>query len=262
MKVLITGGSGSLGHHLVRQAAAAGHDVRVLGRRARGLPVPVVPGDPASGEDLRAAVADVDVVIHAASDPRHAKVVDGAGTRHLLAAAASAGVRHFVYISIVGVDAIPYPYYRRKYEAGTSFERAACRTPSSERPSFARGCDAADARARASRPGRIHVSTGGRGGRCRSTGRLHPRRAIEPGRRFGGPEVLPLESLADSWMVVRGVHKGAPRMVLPGRVARAFREAKNTAPQAERGVIGWSDWLGRGVHTPSWNLKGTGSRRR
>ena len=43
-------------------------------------------------------------MIHAASDPRHAKVVDVAGTLHLLAAAASAGVRHFIYISIVGVD--------------------------------------------------------------------------------------------------------------------------------------------------------------
>ena len=50
MKLLITGGSGSLGRHLVRQAAAAGHDVRVLSRRARSLSVSVVQGDLAAGE--------------------------------------------------------------------------------------------------------------------------------------------------------------------------------------------------------------------
>ena len=55
MKLLITGGSGSLGRHLAREAAAAGHDVRVLSRRSRSLSVPIVQGHLASREGLRAS---------------------------------------------------------------------------------------------------------------------------------------------------------------------------------------------------------------
>jgi uncharacterized protein YbjT (DUF2867 family) len=39
------------------------------------------------------------------------------GTRRLLEAARAAGVSHLVYISIVGVDEIPFGYYRRKLAA-------------------------------------------------------------------------------------------------------------------------------------------------
>ena len=70
-----------------------------------------------TGEGLAAAVADVDVVIHAASDPRGDPAADEEGTRRLAAAARAAGVGHVVYVSIVGIDRIPFPYYARKLAA-------------------------------------------------------------------------------------------------------------------------------------------------
>ncbi len=38
------------------------------------------------------------------------------GTHNLLAAARAAGAPHLVYVSIVGVDRVPVPYYRIKLE--------------------------------------------------------------------------------------------------------------------------------------------------
>jgi uncharacterized protein YbjT (DUF2867 family) len=59
------------------------------------------------------ALAEVDIVIHSATDPPNARRVDLEGMRTLVAAAPDA---HFVYPSIVGCDLIPLPYYRVKTE--------------------------------------------------------------------------------------------------------------------------------------------------
>lgn len=94
MRILITGGTGGLGRELVRAAEAAGHTVRVVSRGARAADLPAgrewARMDVESGEGVREALAGVDAVIHAASDPkRHA--VDVEGTRRLIAAGARRG---------------------------------------------------------------------------------------------------------------------------------------------------------------------------
>ncbi|HEY2844151.1 MAG TPA: NAD(P)H-binding protein [Bryobacteraceae bacterium] len=121
MKVLITGATGSLGRVLVREACDAGYDVRAIYRSSRPPPGQEAPdwvrADLTSGDGLSMAVSGVDAVIHAASDPRRAKAVDEAGTEQLARVMRQAGVGHLIYISIVGVDKIPYDYYRWKHHA-------------------------------------------------------------------------------------------------------------------------------------------------
>lgn len=118
MDVLVTGGTGVLGRHVVKHLEARGHTVRVLTHTDRGPGRDqhrFVVGDLRTGEGLRAAVTGVDAVVHAASDPRDFAIVDVNGTRRLLDAAAAAKP-HVVYVSIVGADRIPWPYYRAKVE--------------------------------------------------------------------------------------------------------------------------------------------------
>ena len=56
--------------------------------------------------------------MHAASDPRGDPwQVDVAGTRRLVEAVDRDRLQHLVYVSIVGVDRIPYGYYRAKFAA-------------------------------------------------------------------------------------------------------------------------------------------------
>jgi uncharacterized protein YbjT (DUF2867 family) len=114
--VLVTGGTGLLGRHVVRRLVATGHTVRVLTRHA-GASAPdaqPVTGDLSTGDGLDEAVAGVDGIVHAASDPRSPGPVDVEGTGALLAAARRGGSPHLVYVSIVGVDRIPLAYYRAK----------------------------------------------------------------------------------------------------------------------------------------------------
>jgi uncharacterized protein YbjT (DUF2867 family) len=115
-RVLVTGGTGTLGRVLVPQLRAAGHQVAVLSRRPGTAPEGVERrvGDLRSSTGLGAALTGIDTVVHLASDPLRASKVDVEGSDRLVAEAAAAGVGHLVYLSIVGCDRNPYPYYRAK----------------------------------------------------------------------------------------------------------------------------------------------------
>lgn len=105
--ILVTGGTGNLGSLVTERLRAAGRQVRVLSRHAPDHPV-----DLRDGSGLDAAMAGVEVVVHCASSPRGG---DEEAARHLVDAARRAGtVRNLVYISIVGVDVVPFGYYKSK----------------------------------------------------------------------------------------------------------------------------------------------------
>src|SRR5438477_10591701 len=107
MKVLVTGGTGSLGRPLARAVKRAGHVVRIMSRRPRRASAAAetewAQADIASGDGVRAAVDEVDAVVHAATDPRHPDAVDVGGTQHLIDAVRSTGIGHLIYVSIVGI---------------------------------------------------------------------------------------------------------------------------------------------------------------
>lgn len=109
-KVLVTGGTGTLGLPTVAALTAAGHQVRTLSRRP-GPGVEV--GDLLTGSGLDEATAGRATVIHLATTPR----ADARATANLIGAARSAQVEHLLYVSIVGVDDIPLRYYGRKRES-------------------------------------------------------------------------------------------------------------------------------------------------
>jgi len=113
--VLVTGGTGVLGSHLVPKLRARGHEVRPLSRHPVGENA--VRGDVRTGEGLDAAVAACDTVVHAATNAqRRARETEGEGTRHVVDAARKAGA-HVIYVSIVGVDRSRFPYYKAKRAA-------------------------------------------------------------------------------------------------------------------------------------------------
>ena len=104
-RVLVTGGTGTLGRLVVPRVQGAGCGVRVLSRRSleAGDGVEHVTGDLATGEGIDAAVEGVEIIVHCAGTQKG----DGDKARHLVRAASKGGVRHLVYISVVGADRIP-----------------------------------------------------------------------------------------------------------------------------------------------------------
>lgn len=120
-EVLVTGGTGTLGRRVVDRLRAVGHETRVLSRSGRPG---TVTGDLLTGEGVEAAVRGTNAIVHCASSPSNARRTDVGGTALLLQAAARAGVGHVVFVSIVGVDRNPFPYYRMKLAAERVVERS------------------------------------------------------------------------------------------------------------------------------------------
>src|SRR6185295_12806959 len=112
--ILVTGGSGFLGRHLVRRWATAEPErpMRLLLRRPPDAVYPssvqVALGDLLDEESVRRAMAGVETVVHLASknidrDGTGFERVNVEGTVRLCRAALAAGVSRFVYVSSVGV---------------------------------------------------------------------------------------------------------------------------------------------------------------
>jgi NADH dehydrogenase len=127
--ILVTGGTGFVGGHVVQALHANDQDVRALVRnRANGskletLGVELAEGDVTSPESLRRAVAGVDTVIHLVAirqgKQEQFQRVMVEGTRDLLAAAKEAGVGRFVHMSALGTTAETkdlVPYYNAKWQ--------------------------------------------------------------------------------------------------------------------------------------------------
>jgi dihydroflavonol-4-reductase len=113
--VLVTGGTGFVGAHIVRALLARGETPRCLVRASSrlgnldGLGVALVTGDLGDGPSLHRALEGVEVLYHCAADyrlwardPREIYEANVAGTRRILDAAARAGVGKVVYTSTVG----------------------------------------------------------------------------------------------------------------------------------------------------------------
>jgi nucleoside-diphosphate-sugar epimerase len=108
--VLVTGASGTIGRRLVPALVAAGHQVRAMTRSdaaaqtAAAAGAEPVHGDVTDPASLSAAVHGCQVVIHAAGRMGASPTVgpflpvNVTGTRNMLAAAAEAQVRRFIYL--------------------------------------------------------------------------------------------------------------------------------------------------------------------
>ncbi|HLZ57429.1 MAG TPA: NAD(P)H-binding protein [Ktedonosporobacter sp.] len=251
--VLVTGGAGTLGRLVVTQLIDAGYTVRIMSRRSAAPTL--LPGTSQAQADLETeqgittAVEGVDVIVHCASSPfKHTQQIDVDGTRRLLEQACAANISHVVYISIVGIDRIPYPYYCYKLAAEELVQNSGLPWSILRATQFHSLLDLALQAAT-----KLPLAT-----MLPTDLRCQPISAIEvaqrlgeivrmgPGGRLpdiGGPEVCTLEELAHSWLALRGMRRAIVPLWLPGKSAEAFRRGYNTCPEHAVGKITWAEWV-------------------
>jgi uncharacterized protein YbjT (DUF2867 family) len=257
-RILVTGGTGTLGRLLVPRLRQAGRDVRVLSRHG-GDPadgIEHVTGDLDTGEGVEAAVADAGTVVHLAGSAKG----DDVKAEHLVRAASRAGVRHLVHISVVGVDRVPvvsgldramFGYFAAKLAAervvaesglpwttlrATQFHdlllktaQGMARMPVVPAPSGFR-FQPVDAGEVAERLVELALAD--------PTG-LAP--------DLGGPRVYALAELVRGYLRAAGKHRPIVPVRVPGKAARAFRDGANLAPERAVGRRTWEEFLAERV---------------
>jgi uncharacterized protein YbjT (DUF2867 family) len=261
MKVLVTGATGTLGRPLVRALASKGHTVRALSRS--GHPsrdgIEWARGDLRTGEGIAESVAGVDAVVHAAtlggsseSKTRmrymlvHPSHTDVGGTQRLVEASREAGVAHFVYTSIVGVDRVPVGYWKNKVRAETIVSGMGVPYTLARATQF---FDLIDAGIRyalrfpvAMMPldQRVQpIDPGEAGALIASLLDVSPANGIV---NYGGPEAMTMGEAADAWLAHRGLTRKVRRMPLPGGIGKALADGA-LCTDDHSGTITWKQWL-------------------
>ena len=244
-EVLVTGGTGSLGSRVVQRLRAAGREARALSRGGRPG---TVRGDLLTGEGLEEAVAGVGTIVHCASSPTWTRRTDVEGTERLLRTAHRAGVSHFVFISIVGVDRNPYfPYYGAKLEVERIVERSPVPWTILRATQF-HGVGLMQVRFRDRRP----VLLVPRGFLLQPidigevAGRLTELALAEPVGRaadIGGPEVGTFAGFARTYREAAGRRKRILGVPVPGKIARALRDGAQITPEHRYGKVTWEEFL-------------------
>jgi uncharacterized protein YbjT (DUF2867 family) len=244
--ILVTGGTGTLGGHVVPLLHAAGQDLRVLTRRGREPldGIDYVTGDLLTGEGIDRAVGGVSTVLHLAGGPKG----DDEATRTLVQSAARAGVQHLVYISVIGADTVPLGYFRSKLGAERAVSgsgipwtmlRAAqfhdlvltvaekmAKLPVVPVPGGLR-FQPVDSRDVATRL--VELTLG------------HPAGRVPD---LAGPEVYGLGDLVGGYLQARGKRRAMMPVRMPGKAGRAYRAGLNLSLEGiDVGSRSWEEFL-------------------
>ena len=265
--ILVTGGTGTLGSHLVPRLRDAGHDIRVLSRHSHvsGDGVEYVTGDLLKGEGIEPAVDGAGIIVHCAGVNKG----DDEATRNLVQAASRAGAQHLVYISVIGADRIPvvsgidrtmFGYFGSKLAAervvadsglpwttlrATQFHelfltvaQQMAKLPLMPVPAGFRFQPVAAGEV----AGRLVELT------------LGPPAGLVPD--MGGPRVYAMADLLRGYLRARGKHRMMVPLRIPGKAARAFRAGANLAPERAVGHRTWEDFLAERVSSPGDSSSG------
>lgn len=245
--ILVTGGTGTLGREVVARLLDAGHEVRVVSRHARPAngpaPLTKMAVDLRDGEGLDVAVAGVAAIIHCATSADG----DVRAARNLIAAAGRAGVPRLVYISIVGVDRVPFRYYRAKLQVERLIQQSGLDWTILRTTQF-HDLVLRVSKALASLPVMIvPAATSVQPIDTREVAdRLVELATTAPARRvpdMGGPQVRSAQDLARAYLRVSGHHRLVLPVRLPGAAFRGYRQGGHLAPEQAVGRVTFEQFL-------------------
>ena len=252
--VLITGGTGTLGSRVVRRLGDAGRQIRVLSRQERASSgnVAYVTGDLRTNEEVEAAVAGAEIVVHCAGGVKG----DEETTRTLVQAASRADVRHLVFISVIGADRIPqvgridrlmFGYFGSKSAAERVVAESGLPWTTLRAAQFHQSLLMA-VQPMAKLPV-IPVPAGFQ---------FQPVDVEEVAQLlveqpmgmpaglvpdFGRPKVQSMADLIRGYLRARGKHRPILPLWIPGKAARAIRAGANLAPDRAVGQRTWENFL-------------------
>ncbi|MFD1150634.1 SDR family oxidoreductase [Saccharothrix hoggarensis] len=244
-RVLVTGGTGLLGREVVERLVRDGRDVRVVSRGHRtwvGRHEWVI-ADLRSGDGVAEAMSGVTTVVHCAT--AFGRQVEPVLAR-TMAEAARRACAHLVYVSIVGVDRVPLPYYQGKLAAERVVEESGAPHTILRATQFhdlLRALFASAARSPVMPVPAVPfqpVDAGEVADRLADLALGEPRGRVAD---LGGPRVRSARDLAGAFLRATGRRRPLLPVRLPGRTFRAYRAGGHLAPDHADGTVTFEDYL-------------------
>ena len=254
-RVLVTGGTGELGSALVPLLLKDGHTVRISSRSPRKAGYdPIIEWAQTNfenGTGFAEAVKDVDIIIHCASSSFKPQAVDIDGTAKLLQVAEKADIKHFIYISIVGIEKIPFAYYKAKVKAEQIIEATNVPYTILRATQFHSLMERMFLLPVVKMPliGFLPKNFKFQLLDDQEAAQRLAELANEPPAGMvadiGGPEVLTLNEIAQKWLSATGKKRLLINLPLWGKTADGFRKGYTNTPENCYGKITWDEWLAR-----------------
>jgi uncharacterized protein YbjT (DUF2867 family) len=252
--ILVTGGTGTLGKCVVPRLWATGAKVRVLSRSTHEPTdgIEFASGNLSTGRGIAEALQGVETVVHLAGSAKG----DEEKARVLVREASKVGVRHLVYISVVGADRIPvtgafdrgmFSYYAAKRAAELVVAESGLPWTTLRATQFH---DLILTVAKfASKLPVVPVPTGFR---------FQPVDTDEVAERLvqlaldqpaglvpdlGGPRVYDVKDLIRRYLRAAGKHRATMPIWFPGDAAKALRRGANLTPEHAEGRRTFEEFL-------------------
>lgn len=263
--IVVTGGTGGLGHRVVARLRDEGRNVRVLSRHPRDSQegVEYMAGDLVKNQGVEEAIAGAEIVIHCAGVGKIKE--DTAQAQNLVVAAKQGGVRHLASISVVGADRIPvrsavdrsmFAYFASQRAKEIVIEQSGLPWTNLRASQFHDGFILVMVRAMSKLPIVL----------LPADTRFQPVDADEVADALAelalgapagqapdiaGPKIYDSEYLLRSYLVAIGKHRPIFKIRMPGAAAAAIREGANLAPDRAVGRRTWEEFLATSVLKPS-----------
>lgn len=252
LKILVTGSTGHLGSALLNQLKNSGYKVKLTSRRKPdGIGhFKWVYSDLSSGEGLDEAVKDADVILHAATSPmKNSKSVEVSGFKEFLKK--SQHVKHFIYPSIVGIDEIPFNYYKLKFEAEELLKKSSIPHTIVRATQFHHFIDhlflAKPFFKRYIVPGEFKCQSVDAGEFADHLIGLVDKEPQGRAEDFGGPDVMTLREMAELKIKLNNEPNKVLSLSLTGKLYKSFSDGKNTNPARNIGKITFGEYLSKKI---------------
>lgn len=250
--ILVTGGTGRLGNHLVPMLRGAGETVRVLSRNAKEAKdgVTYFAADLIEGKGIDPAVKGVDTIIHLAGGPKG----DDKATENLVRAAQRAGVKHIIYISVIGCDKVPLGYFAAKHDSEKIIAKSGIPWTTVRAAQF-HDLVWDDVVTKMEKlpvipiPGGVRfqpVDTREVASRLFELSQGEPKGMVPD---LAGPKLYGMKDLVTSYLQAKGKKRIYLPVRFPGKAGKAYREGVNlTLKGADQGTVTWESFLAERVN--------------
>jgi uncharacterized protein YbjT (DUF2867 family) len=248
--ILITGASGALGKQLCSVMHENSIGFRAASRTKPGLPYEFEfhKTDLDTGEGFEEALSGIKYIFHLASGTSRRNIkTDADKTEGLIYTAKKQKIIHFIYISIVGIDKIPYSYYTDKLETEKRIINSGLPYTIFRATQFHEFIDLVFTKLTRFPFGLIPKAFKIQPVEAKAVARellnIYRSEPLNTIINKGGPEILTLGEMVKPWLKAKNKRKLILNFPWPGKTAVALKKGYNTCEETVSKSITWKQYL-------------------